>query len=113
MNNEVMPSYRGPAIIMSVISLSMAPIVVLMFRQYFRALEFLQMAYYFANTMWTIAFSATLYTSVVDFDKNILTFCDEGDLICTLAFPLSCAVVAIGLVIFLFIIYLFQRCCKQ
>lgn len=112
MTNAVLPVYNGPAITMSIISLSMSPITVFMFRQYFRSLQFLQMAYYFAVTMWTIAFSGHLWTSVVAFDKNILTFCTDGDIVCTIAFPLSFGVVLVGVIIFFFIIFIFQRCCK-
>lgn len=96
---------------MSIVALAMAPLTAFMFRQYFRALEFLQMAYYFATTMWSIAFSSWLYTAVINFNKNIFSFCDEGKLVCSIRFPLSFGAVVSGLVLLLLFIFFIQKCC--
>ena len=71
------------------------------------------MAYYFSATMCKIAFSGWLYTSVIDFDRNVFSFCDEGKLVCAIRFPLSFGAIVSGLVLLLLFIFFIQRCCSK
>ena len=97
----------------SIVGLSIAPLLPLFFRRYFRGLEFLQMCYLFAAVMNTSAFSGRLGTAMINFNKNLLTFCTSGDFICSNGFALSFAAVLVGVLLLAFIFVLFRRCCGR
>lgn len=105
--------YQTIALAYSITALSIAPLLPLFFRQYFRSLEFLQMCYLFASVLNTSALSSKLTTAVVSFDKNILTFCTTGDYVCSNGFPLSFGVILAGILIITFIFVSIQKCCGK
>lgn len=109
----VLPSYQLAAIIYSIVCLAVVVPVLFFFRHYFRGLDFLQMSYYFGLIMATTSFSTNLYTSVVAFNYNFLTFCTSGDVVCTLGFQLSFGVVLVGIILFFLISILFMKCCGK
>ena len=81
--------YSTAAIILSIAALSIAPVVLFFFRHYYRGLDFLQMCYLFAMLMADTTFSSHLGTASLQFNKNILTFCTDGDYVCSNGFLLS------------------------
>lgn len=105
--------YSTAAIVMSIIGLSIAPLLPLFFNQYFRGLEFLQMCYLFALTMSPTAFSGFLSTAMVYFNKNLLSFCTTGDFICTNGFGLSFGAILFGLLFVTFLFVQFRKCCGK
>lgn len=109
---SIVPNYSTPGLVYSIVGLSAVAPIVFIFRHYFRGLEFMQMAYYFAATMAATTFSSKLGTSLANFNYNFLTFCESGDLVCSLGFQLSFASCLVGVLIFFFIVVVFQKCCR-
>jgi hypothetical protein len=73
--NSIVPNYETPALAFSIIGLSLVVLVQLLFHKYFRALDFMQMSFLFGMAMYDGCFSISLNTSMIDFDKNFLSFC--------------------------------------
>lgn len=111
--NSVVSSYSVPSSIYSIASLSLVVPVLFIFRQYFRSLDFVQMSYIFALTMYPTAFSAHLSTSFVNFNYNFLNFCSGTDLVCTLGFPLSFGIAVGGFLLLIAIFIGLQKCCGK
>ena len=99
----------------SITGLALALPVCFIFRTYFRFLDHLQLFYLFylglGNSL--IMFSKYLSDSWVLFDQNFFVFCNEGDLLCTIGFPLSFTSCLMVFLIALKIIVLFEKCRKQ
>jgi hypothetical protein len=108
----VVPDHETPGLVYSIIGLSLVVPICFMFRQYFRGLDFLQMAYLFSGLMAfsSSTFSTNLSVSVVNFNHNFLTFCSAGDVVCTQGFQLSFTVCSAGLLFLLFIVVSFEKC---
>lgn len=83
----VLPDYRSPAIVISIVALSVTPLVLLFFRVYYRGLDFLQMCYLFAISMASTAFSSQLTTAMIAFNRTFFTTCTAGDFVCSQGFP--------------------------
>jgi|JI9StandDraft_1071089.scaffolds.fasta_scaffold244271_1 hypothetical protein len=109
----VLPDYRSPAIVISIVALSVTPLVLLFFRVYYRGLDFLQMCYLFAISMASTAFSSQLTTAMIAFNRTFFTTCTAGDFVCTQGFPLSFASVLIGILLVTFIFVAIQKCCGK
>lgn len=108
--NSVIPNYDTPGKVYSIVSLSLVVPVMFFFRQYFRGLDFMQMSYIFGLAMYTTSFSTHLGISFADFNYNFLTFCTNGDIVCTLGFQLSFGCVLVGLILLFAIFIGLHRC---
>lgn len=108
--NSVVSNYSIPGTIFSITSLSLVVPVMFIFRQYFRSLDFMQMSYLFGLAMYSTSFSANLTISFVGFSHNFLTFCNSGDIVCTLGFQLSFGCVLLGFLLLVAIFIGLQRC---
>lgn len=108
--NSIITNYQTPAFIISVVSLTLIVPILLMYKQYFRSLDFLQMSFIFAAAMYKTAFSSQLYVSMVNFSRNLLTFCQSGDVVCTLGFQLSFGVILFGFILLVRIFVSIKRC---
>lgn len=100
---------------LSIVALAIAPLSYIILKKYYRSLCFLQLSYYYAVAYLTTTnfFSKYLGYSCVDFQANLLTFCESTDLVCSLGFPLSFAGVFAA---FLFVVFIFtaiQKCCGK
>lgn len=73
--NSIIPEYSTAGLVFSIVSLTLVVPVLVMFRHYFRSLDFLQMAFFFAKVMYEDAFSLKLFVSVFNFDRNFYNFC--------------------------------------
>jgi hypothetical protein len=109
----IVSNYQAPAVVMSIIALSVAPLIVLFFRVYYRGLEFLQMAYLFAFVMAQQAFSKNLTTAIVQFDRTFFNSCTSGDFLCTNGFALSFGVVLAAILGLTFLFVSIQKCCNK
>jgi hypothetical protein len=109
---SIVPIYSTPGVAFSIVGLVGVAPICFIFRHFFRGLEFMQMAYYFAATMAVSTFSANLGTSLANFNYNFLTFCESGDLVCSLGFQLSFASCLVGALIFFFVVVMLQKCCR-
>ena len=78
----VVVSYEGAAIVLSIVALAVGPIVLLFFKHYYRALDFLQMCYLFALAVAPTSFSSHLTTAMIAFNQNLFTFCQPNDFVC-------------------------------
>jgi hypothetical protein len=77
-----------------------------LFRSFSRTLDFAQMLYVFSIAYAPTAtiFSSNLGYSFLSFMPNFLTFCTQGDYVCTNGYLLSPGAVWLGLVILTFIV---------
>jgi hypothetical protein len=108
----ILPSYDAAGLVLSILSLSFVVPILFIFRHYFRGLDFLQMTYFFATAMGATSFAAKLGTSVVNFGYNFLSFCSDQDFVCSQGFQLSFGAVLAGVIIFFFLVVVFQKCCR-
>lgn len=111
--NNVVPTYSAASTIFSVAALALVVPVQFIFRQNYRSLDFLQMSYIFAGTMFKASFSNHLSISFASFPYNFLSFCQSGDLVCTLGFQLSFGAVLIGFLLMTALFIGLQRCCGK
>lgn len=109
----VVVEYNTAAIVLSIFALSVSPIVLLFFRHYYRGLDFLQMCYLFAILMANTTFSSRLTTAMLDFNKNLLTFCTTGDFVCNNGFRLSFGACLLGVLALTFFFVMLQKCCNK
>lgn len=109
----IISNYHAPAVVMSIIALSVTPLIVLFFRIYYRGLEFLQMAYLFAFVMAQQAFSNKLTTAMVQFDRSFFNSCTTGDFVCTNGFALSFGAVLAAILGLTFLFVSIQKCCNK
>lgn len=109
----VLEDYITPARVLSIIGLSVTPLVLVFFRVYFRGLDHLQMCYLFAISMAATAFSSHLTTAVLKFDRTFYSECTAGGFVCNTGFPLSFGTVLIGIFVVTFLFVLFQKCCNK
>lgn len=110
--NSIVPTYNVPGTAFSIAALAAIVPVMIMFKQYFRSLDFLQMSYFFSITMFATAFSSNLSASIANFQYNFLSFCSSGDLICTTGFQLSFGIVVAGFLLISLLFTLIRKCCK-
>lgn len=106
----ILGSYLIIAQIYSILCLSLVVPVQFIFKIQFRSLDFLQMCYFFSSLMSFNCFSSNLGSSISNFNSNFLTFCQSGDIVCTLGFQLSFAAVIVGIMLLILIIVAFQKC---
>ena len=107
--------YSTPAHVLSIVALALAPFSYIILKKYYRSLFFLQLSYFYGVAYLTTTnfFSTYLDYACIDFQANLLTFCDSTDIVCSLGFPLSFAGV---LAAFLFVVFIFtaiQKCCGK
>lgn len=108
--NSVISNYSIPGTIYSITSLSLVVPIMFMFRHYFRSLDIMQMSYLFGLAMYSTSFSSNLTISFTSFSYNFLSFCSNGDIVCTLGFQLSFGIVLIGFLLLVAIFIGLQRC---
>ena len=108
--NTIIADYVTPAHVFSIFSLSVIVPILLVYRHYFRSLEFLQMSFIFAASMYKTAFSSKLFISMNNFDPNFLNFCTTGDMICKLGYQLSFGIILLAIILLIRIFVTLKRC---
>ena len=109
--NAIITDYTTAALVFSILSLALIVPVLITYRHYFRSLDFLQMSFIFAASMYKKAFSSKLYVSMMNFNHNLFTFCTTGDMVCTLGFQLSFGVILLGIILLARIFLSIKKCC--
>ena len=95
----------------SIVGLVLVVIIQFVIRHSWRFLDYLQFCYIFATVAATsvLTFSAYLDDSWIKFIPNFLTFCKNGDYVCTTGYALGFLACLIAFLIILALVTIIER----